>query len=191
MKKIKLSFIAVIIAVATFGQTKTWSLDKAHSKLGFSVTHLLVSDVDGNFKSFDARITTTQDDFLDAVVELTSDINSINTDNEQRDGHLKGADFFDAAKYGSFTFKSKSFTKIDNKKYKVAGDLTLHGITRPVDLEVTFGGTAVHPYTKKTVGGFKATGTLKRSDFGIGASTPGAVVSDEVAIYANAEFTKD
>jgi polyisoprenoid-binding protein YceI len=191
MKKITLSFVASLITIYTIAQTTTWSLDKAHSKLGFSVTHLLVSDVDGNFKSFDAKITTTKEDFSDATVELTSDINSIDTDNEQRDGHLKSADFFDAAKYGSLTFKSKSFKKIDSKKYNVTGDLTLHGVTKPAELEITLRGTTVHPYTKKTVGGFKATGTLKRSDFGIGASTPGSVVSDEVAIYANAEFTKD
>lgn len=189
MKKTVFVLITFTIATATFAQT--WSLDKAHAKLGFSVTHLLVSNVDGSFKSFDAKITSSKDDFSDAIIELTADINSIDTDNEQRDGHLKSPDFFDVAKYESLNFKSRNFKKIADKKYRLYGDLTLHGITKPVELDVTLGGTAVHPYSKKTIAGFKITGALKRSDFGIGASTPGAVVSDEVIINTNAEFIRE
>lgn len=191
MKKIVVVLIALASATATMAQAQTWTLDKAHSKLGFSVTHLLVSDVEGSFNSLDAKIVSSKEDFSDAVIELTADVNSIDTDNEQRDGHLKSADFFDAAKYGSLSFKSKSFRKTGDKKYTLAGDLTLHGVTKSVELEVTFRGTAVHPYTKKTVGGFKVTGTLKRTDFGVGTATPGAIVSDEIVISANTEFTKD
>jgi polyisoprenoid-binding protein YceI len=169
---------------------QTWSLDKAHAKLGFSVKHLLISNVEGNFKSFDAKITSSKDDFSDAIIELTADINSIDTDNDQRDTHLKGADFFDAANHGTLSFKSRSFKKVADKKYKLTGDLTLHGITKPVELDVTFNGTVEHPYTKKTIAGFNVTGILKRSDFTIGGATPGAVVSDEVAINTNVEFIK-
>lgn len=189
MKKLVVMLTVLVAASTTFAQT--WSLDKSHAKLGFSVTHLLVSDVDGSFKNFDVKVTSSKEDFSDAVITLTADVNTINTDNEQRDGHLKGADFFDAAKYGTLSFKSKSFKKVGDKKYKLVGDLTLHGVTKQVELEVTLNGTAVHPYSKKTVAGFKISGTIKRSDFGIGGSTPGAIVSDEVVLASNIEITKD
>ena len=189
MKKTVLAIAFLLSAVIAFPQT--WSLDKGHAKLGFGVTHLLVSSVEGNFKAFDAKITSSKEDFSDAVIELSADINSIDTDNEQRDGHLKSPDFFDAAKYATLTFKSKSFKKVGDKKYKLVGDLTMHGVTKPVELEVVLNGTAVHPYTKKTIAGFKVTGTLKRSDFVLGSTTPAAVLSDEIAISTNAEFAKD
>lgn len=189
MKKLTLSFIAFVFAVSAFAQS--WSLDKAHSKLGFGVTHLMISTVEGSFKSFDAKITSSKEDFSDAVIELTADVNSINTDNDQRDGHLKGADFFDAEKFPTITFKSTSFKKKGKNTYTLVGNLTMHGVTKSVTLEATFTGTAVHPYTKKTIGAFKVTGTIKRSDFGVGTGTPSAVVSDEVTITANTEFAKD
>jgi len=190
MKK-NIAFVVVLLSLsvqAAFAQT--WSLDKAHAKLGFSVTHLMVSNVEGNFKSFDAKITSAQDDFSNAVIELSADINSIDTDDEKRDGHLKSPDFFDVAKFSTLTFKSTSFKKVADKKYKMEGDLTMHGVTRKVVLDVTLNGTAIHPYTKKTIAGFKVSGVIKRSDFAIGATVPGAVVSDEVEISTNAEFVK-
>lgn len=189
MKKTVLSVLFLMFAAVVFGQH--WSLDKSHAKLGFGITHMLVSDVEGSFKSFDAKITSSKEDFSDAVIELSADVNSIDTDNEQRDEHLRKPDFFDAAKYPSLTFKSKSFKKIADKKYKVTGDLTLHGVTKPVELEVVLRGTTVHPYNKKTVAGFKATGVIKRSDFAIASTMPAAMLSDEVAIVANAEFVKE
>src|SRR5687767_3259509 len=110
MKKIAFAIVFLLSGTVVFGQT--WSLDKAHAKLGFSVKHLLISNVEGNFKSFDAKITSSKDDFSDAIIELTADINSIDTDNDQRDTHLKGADFFDAANHGTLSFKSRSFKKV-------------------------------------------------------------------------------
>jgi polyisoprenoid-binding protein YceI len=189
MKRNVLVVVLLVLASSSFAQK--WTLDQAHSKLGFSITHLMVSSVDGNFKSFDASISSSKDDFSDASVELTADVNTIDTDNEKRDAHLKAADFFDASKFPTLTFKSSTFKKVADKKYKMTGNLTLHGVTKPVELDVTFNGTAVHPYTKKTIAGFKVTGTIKRSDFVVGSDTPGAVVSDEVAIEANAEFVKE
>jgi len=189
MKKISFSFLFLLSVITLSAQN--WSLDKAHAKLGFGVTHLLVSNVEGNFKSFDAKITSSKSDFSDAVVELSAEVNSINTDNDKRDTHLKSPDFFDAVKYPTLTFKGKSLKPVSGKKYKLAGDLTLHGVTRPVVLDVVYNGTIEHPYTKKPVAGFKVTGTIKRSDFGIGSSTPGGVVSDEVELNANAEFSKE
>jgi polyisoprenoid-binding protein YceI len=189
MKKNVLVLIALLVTGSTFAQT--WSLDKAHSKLGFSVTHLMISTVDGSFKSVDAKITSSKDDFSDAVIELTAEIASVDTDNEKRDEHLKTEDFFDAAKFPTITFKSKSFKKAGDKKYKLAGDLTLHGVTKAVDLVVVLGGVADHPYTKKKIAGFKISGVIKRSDFGIAPKTASSMVSDEVTIAAATEFTKD
>jgi polyisoprenoid-binding protein YceI len=189
MKKLNSLLIALFITASAFAQT--WTLDKVHSNLGFTVSHLVVSEVDGSFKSFDAKVTSSKEDFTDAVFEFTGDATSIFTNNDKRDEHLRSADFFDAAKYPTFTFKSKSVKKIDAKNYKVTGDFTFHGVTKPIELDVVFGGTAVHPYNKKTLAAFKVSGIVKRSDFGVGASTPSGVVGDEVTLSAKTEFFKD
>lgn len=186
MKKINLVAIALLVSFSTFAQK--WNVDKAHSKLGFTVTHLLISEVDGNFKTFTASITSAADDFSDAVFELSADVNSINTDNEMRDNDLKSPKFFDAAQFSSLSFKSKSFTKVADKKYKMSGDLTMHGVTKPVTLDVTLAGITEQRGKKKA--GFKITGTIKRSDFSVG-TIPVAVVSDEVEIRAVGEFGKE
>ena len=191
MRKINLLAIALVVTIAAFGQTQTWKSDKAHSKLGFSITHLLVSDVEGSFKSFDIKVTSSQADFSDAFIDLTSESNSINTENEQRDNHLKGADFFDVAKYPALTFKSKSFKKVEGKKYKLAGDLTMHGVTKPIELDVILNGTAINPMDKKSIAGFKISGIIKRSDFALGTKYPGAMLSDEVALTSNVELVKE
>ena len=191
MKKIGFVLVAGAAMLLSFKalDSTTWSLDKAHAKLGFSITHLMVSDVEGSFKSFDATITATKEDFSDAVVEMSADVASVNTDNEKRDEHLKSADFFDAAKFPKLTFKSKSFKK-EGAGYKITGDLTLHGVTKPVELTAT-ARTGTNPMSKKTITGFKVTGKIKSTDFGIGASMPAAMLSEEVTLDANAEFAKN
>ena len=192
MKKITL-FILVTLVTTLFAftvkQSSFWKLDNNHAKLGFTITHLLVSDVDGFFSKFDAKIISAKSDFSDAVVELTADASSINTDNEKRDTHLKSADFFDVAKYPTLSFKSTSFTSTGDGKYLVKGNLTMHGITKPIVLN-TIIRQGINPMTKGVVAGFKITGTIKRSDFNIG-SYPPAILSNEVEINANAEFSKN
>jgi polyisoprenoid-binding protein YceI len=189
-KKI-LTIVALTALLFSFKtiENATWSLDKAHAKLGFTITHLMVSDVEGWFKTFDATVTSSKDDFSDAVAEMTADASSINTDNEQRDKHLKSSDFFDVAKYPVITFKSKTFKKAGDKNYKVTGDLTMHGITKTVELDAVCR-TGKNPMSNQAVAGFKITGVIKRSDFGIGSSMTSAILSDEVSIVANAEFIK-
>jgi polyisoprenoid-binding protein YceI len=182
---------ALLIASAATTFAQTWSVDKAHSRLGFNVTHLSVAELGGTFNSIDAKITSAKPDFSDAVVELSADISSINTDNEQRDTHLKSADFFDAEKFPTLTFKSTSFKKVADKKYKVSGNLTLKGVTKPVVLDVVLGGTTTNPMSKKDVVGFKITGSIKRSDFGVAAGMPTAMLGDVVTLNAGTEFTKD
>lgn len=188
MKKITLTTAIVFAALTTFAQS--WMMDKAHSRLAFNVTHLMVSNVDGKFKSFDVSVTSSKDDFTDAVIEVTADINSINTDNDYRDNDLKSPNFFDEAQFPKLSFKSTSFTKVDAKNYKLKGNLTIHGVTKPVELDVVFNGTFQNPMNKKTVAGFRIKGTIKRKDFGVGTGTPNAVVSDEVEIDANVELNK-
>lgn len=151
----------------------------------------MLSEVDGNFKTFDTKIISAKPDLSDAVVELTADVNSINTDNDRRDGHLKSPDFFDAAKFETITFKSTSFKKVEGKNYKLAGNLTMHGVTKPVTLDAVLTGpvTMDSPRGKQDKAGLKISGTLKRSDFGVG-SVPTTVVSDEVEIKASGEFAR-
>lgn len=169
----------------------TWTVDQAHSKLNFTVTHMMVSDVEGTFKNFKATVTSSKDDFTDAVVDLSAEVASVNTGNDQRDGHLKSDAFFDAAKYPTLTFKSTSFKKVDAKNYKVSGNLTIHGVTKPITLDAVLRGQYNNQQTGKPVAGFKVTGTINRKDFGIGAGMGSAMVSDEVTLVANTEFAKN
>lgn len=182
----KITFVAaLLVSFASFAQT--WNVDKAHSKLGFTVTHLMISEVDGNFKTFDATIKSSKEDFSDAVFEVSADVNSLNTDNENRDKDLKGASGFDVEKHPKLTFKSTSISKIDAKKYKLTGDLTLKGVTKPVTLEMTLLGMGKNMRTQKPKAGFKITGTIKRTDFGVGGM-PAAVVGEDVELRAVGEF---
>lgn len=189
MKSIAFTVAAFVALSTTYAQT--WTADKAHAKVGFTVTHLMLTEVDGNFKTYDAKFTATKPDLSDAVIELTADVNSINTENERRDNHLKSPDYFDAAKYPTLTFKSKSLQKVDGKKYKLMGDLTMHGVTKPITMDAVLTGpvTMDSPRGKQEKAGLKLAGTLKRSDFGVGSSST-AVVSDEVEIKATGEFVK-
>lgn len=187
-KRTLLTLALLISSVSAFSQN--WKMDKAHSKLGFTVTHLLISEVDGNFKEFDVTINSAKEDLSDAVVELTADINSIDTDNERRDGDLKGDNWFNAATHPSMTFKSASIKKVADKKYSLVGNLTMHGVTKPITMDMTLLGTREHPRTKKPMAAIKVTGKIKRTDFGVGSDNT-ATVGDEVEIRGVGEFTKE
>lgn len=192
MKKLSLFVLAsasmFLTSLHTMAQSN-WDLDKGHARLGFSITHLMISDVEGSFKNFTASIKTPKADFTDAKVEMNADVATINTENESRDKHLVSSDYFDAAKFPKLTFVSQSFIKTGTNTYKVTGDLTMHGVTKTVVLNA-IAKTGINPMSKKNAAGFKITGTVKRSDFGISAKTPTAILGDEVEIMANAEFTQ-
>ena len=188
MKKITFLSALLLASVATFAQT-TWTVDKAHSKVGFTITHMMLSDVDGNFKTFDAKFTSNKPDLSDASFDFTADVNSVSTDNERRDGHLKTPDFFDAANNPTIAFKSTKFTNVAGKKYKLEGNLTMHGVTKPVILDVTLNGPIENPQNKKMKAGIVATGTLKRTEFGV-SKMPAAMVSEEVTLNVKGEFEK-
>jgi polyisoprenoid-binding protein YceI len=190
MKKITvLAAAAVLFFSFKVAESTTWTVDKVHSRFGFSITHLGVNESEGNFKAYECTITTSKEDFSDAKLEMTADINSINTDNEKRDGHLKSEEFFDAAKFGTLSFKSKSFKPAGDKKFKITGELTMHGVTKEVELDA-FVRSGMNPMSKKPVTGFRITGTIKRSDFNIGSKYPAPMLSDEVQLVANGEFDK-
>jgi polyisoprenoid-binding protein YceI len=190
MKKIlTLAAAALFMQTAVFAQS-TWKADKAHSHVKFTITHLAVSDVDGTFKDFDASIVAAKPDFSDAKYTFTANTASVNTDNDNRDGHLKSADFFDVAKFPTLTFESTSVKAAGTNKYKVTGNLTLHGVTKPVTLDVVYRGTITNPMTKSPDAGFKISGTIKRSDFGFGSKYGSPMLSDEVELNASGEFLK-
>ncbi|MEI6062337.1 MAG: YceI family protein [Bacteroidota bacterium] len=194
MKKITL-IATIVLAVTFFSFTvvtnTVWSYDNAHAKVGFSVTHMMVSDVEGSFKKATATLTSSNADFTDAIVEMSAEAGSIYTDNDMRDNDLKSASYFDAEKFPSVTFKSTSFKKAKAANtYTVKGNLTMHGITKQVTL-VAIARLGVNPMSKKNIAGFKISGKVNRLDFGIGSGTPSAIISNEVIIDANAEFIKN
>lgn len=193
MKTIKITLMLAVVALFSFTVVEqfSYSVDNAHSRLGFTIKHMGISDLNGNFGKFETKITTSKADFSDAVVELSADVNTINTGNEMRDGHLKGADFFDTEKFPTLTFKSTTFKLVKGKNYKIEGDLTMHGVTKKVTLNAIHYGNVENPQNKKTVAGFKVTGVVKRSDFGVGAGFPAPGLSDEVNLIADLELGKN
>lgn len=190
MKKTVLVLSFIMASFASFGQ---WAIDKGHSKFTFIAEHHGLSEVDGYFKKFDGKITASKDDLSDAVFEITIESASINTDLDMRDNHLKSEDMFNVEKFPTLTFKSTSLSKIGGNKYKMVGDLTIKGVTKPVTLDVTMNGPAAHPnpQNKKLQLGIKATTTIKRSDFGIGGKLATVMVGDEISIRATGEFQKN
>lgn len=190
MKKLFSLLIVAFLSASLFAQTK-WNADPMHSKLTFSVTHMGISDVDGLFNKFQASATTNKADFSDAVFELSVEVPSINTQVEMRDNHLKSADFFEVETYPSMTFKSTSITKVSKDKYKLTGNLTLRGITKPVTMDLWYRGTNVDAKTNKSTSGFQLTGIIKRSDFNVGPKFPAPILSDEVKIKADGEFISE
>lgn len=170
----------------------TYKIDAAHSDIVFKIKHLAISTVTGSFKTFDATLEADKEDFSDAKVSFEADIDSISTNNEQRDEHLKSADFFDAAQFPKLIFTSTNVT-VDGSELSVTGDLTLHGVTKPVTLTVEYNGAAVDGYGQSKVG-FEAKGKISRKEFGLTfnavTETGSIVLSDEVKLVADVQFIK-
>jgi polyisoprenoid-binding protein YceI len=187
MKKLILLAAAVLFQTAVFAQT-TWKVDKAHARFQFTVTHMSVSDVEGNFKDFDATITSSKSDFSDAKFDFTANAASINTGNDMRDGDLKSDHFFNVAVDPTVNFTSTKIVKTTPNHYKLTGNLTMHGITKLVTFDLWYRGTIVNPMSKANDAGFQLTGTVTRTEFNLGSMYPNAILSDDVAIKADAEF---
>jgi len=171
-----------------------WTIDPAHSEIQFKVRHLMITTVTGHFKSFNLEVETENEDFTTAKkIEFTADIDSITTDNEQRDTHLKSADFFKADEHGKLRYSGKKYEKGADGDYILTGDLTIRGITKPVTVHVDFGGIIVDPYGQ-TKAGFTVEGKISRKDFGLtwNAVTEAGqvVVSDDVRIHCEIQLIK-
>jgi polyisoprenoid-binding protein YceI len=171
-----------------------WTIDPTHSEVQFKVKHLMISSVTGTFSTYEGKIETTNDeDFAGASINFSADIHSISTGQEQRDGHLKSGDFFDAENFPKLSFASTSMVKKDEDSYTLEGNLTLKGITKPLTLKVEFGGI-MGDFYGNTKAGFDISGKINRQDFGLTWSTVteagGIVVSDEVKLVFNIQVAK-
>ncbi len=170
-----------------------WKIDPVHSEINFKVKHLVVSTVRGHFNNFEASIEADKDDFSDAKIKFEAETKSINTQNEQRDAHLKSADFFDAEKHPKMTFTSTSIKKISDYELQVKGNLTIRGITKEITLDVIYNGM-VAGFGGMEVAGFEIRGKLNRFDYGLQwnalTEAGGIVVGNEVKIEILTEFHK-
>jgi polyisoprenoid-binding protein YceI len=170
-----------------------WKIDPAHSEVTFKVKHMVVSTVSGHFGQFDASIESDKDDFSDAKISFEADIASINTKNEQRDGHLKSPDFFDASSHPKMSFSGTDVKKVSDYELLVTGLLTMRGVSKEITLDVMYNGT-VAGFGGAQVAGFEIRTKLNRFDFGLQwnalTEVGGVVVSNEVRIEILAEFNK-
>jgi polyisoprenoid-binding protein YceI len=186
--------IALIVALPVLANADTWQIDPAHTNVEFSVQHMMISNVKGQFQKTSGTITVNGKDPTSAKIDATIDASSIETRVEQRDMHLKSPEFLDVAKYPTITFKSTKVEAAGSGKWKVTGDLTLHGVTKPVVLEVESSGTPIHDPMGNTRAGASATANIKRSDFGLTYNkvleSGGVMVGDEVAISIDVEAIK-
>ena len=189
MKKVifKVSAAFILLSFAMLEES-TWSTDAAHSRLGFTINHMGISDINGEFKKFDVKVNQHGVDFTDAIIEMSAEVNSINTGIDMRDDHLKTPDFFSAEKFPVITFKSTSVKKSKANSYTVTGNLTMHGFTKSVSFVATHNGTAKNQ-AGNDLAGLKMTGSIKRSDFKIGDASP--MLSDEVKLIADIEVAKN
>lgn len=186
-----LSALMLFIVSGTVAQTK-WNVDKLHSNVKFSVTHMVVSEVEGSFRVFDGSLVASKADLSDAQINFSVDVASVNTDNEMRDGHLKKDDFFNAEKYPKMTFVSKSMKPLGGNKYALTGDLTIRDVTKPITFDVTYGGQIKVGNGAKA--GFKAKATIDRLVYGLNWSkvleTGGLAVGKDVEITVLVEMDK-
>ena len=175
------------------GKKTKWVIDPAHTEVHFRVKHLVISTVTGSFEKFEGTVLTEGDNFENAAAEFSADVDSINTNQPDREAHLKSPDFFDAANHPKITFKSKSITKKSEDEYIIKGDITIRGTTKEITLNVEHGGI-VKDHTGATRAGFEITGKLLRKEFGLMwdalTETGGVIVSNEVKLLINAELVK-
>jgi polyisoprenoid-binding protein YceI len=173
--------------------TTKWVLDPTHSELGFKIKHLMITNVSGAFTAFNIEVETKNEDFSTARIELTADMASISTNNEQRDAHLRNSDFFETDKYPQLAFRSAKVEKLDSETFNVYGDLTMKGVTKPVKLKVEFSGLAKDPWGNEKAG-FVVTGKINRSDWGINFNgvleTGGLMLGEEVKLSAEIQLVK-
>ncbi|MGE0566647.1 MAG: YceI family protein [Bacteroidia bacterium] len=186
---------AMLLALNISGQTK-WSIDNSHTKIGFSVAHLMVSETEGKFNKYEGEVVSNADlDFTNAKIDFKVDVNSVDTDDDQRDGHLKSADFFDAEKHPQMVFKAKSMkpTKVKTN-YDLVGDLTIKGITKEVKLTAVGASKLMKDPWGNTKYGFKVVGKINRKDFNLtwnkALESGGLLVGEDVNLNITLELKK-
>lgn len=173
--------------------TTKWSLDPTHSEIGFKIKHLMISNVSGNFNSFDVEVETNGDNFTNAIITANIDVASINTNNEQRDAHLRAADFFESEKYPYIIFKSTNIEQIDDDTFTVYGELTIKETVKPVRLSVEYSGIAKDPWGNVKAG-FSLTSKLNRKDWGINYNAVleagGLMLGEELKLVSEIQLVK-
>lgn len=173
--------------------TKLWKIDPSHSEVQFKIKHLVISTVTGNFTDFSGSLKSNNGTFEDAEASFEADINSISTNDEDRDAHLKSDDFFNAEEYPKLTFEATDFEKTGDDEYKVTGDMTIRDTTKKVTLDAVHGGTVEDPYGN-TKAGFEVTGSINRKEFGLTWSAVteagNVVVGDEVKLQLNLQLVQ-
>lgn len=171
-----------------------WNIDKVHSEIGFTVRHMMISNVRGKFNDFNAQIEIDPEDLTDGSIEFTIDASSIDTNQTGRDEHLRSADFFDVENHPNLTFKATDIKKKSDNNYDMTGDFTIIGKTKPVTFDITFEGQAKDPMSGESVAGFTGSTTINREDFGLtwntALETGGVVVSDKVKINIELQLRK-
>jgi polyisoprenoid-binding protein YceI len=180
-------------ATSAVARTHTWHFDTSHTEAGFAVRHLMISTVKGHFHGVTGSVTTEDDDFTTAKVDLTIDATTVNTRDIARDAHLRSADFFDVERFPALTFKSRTVKRSGKDRYTVTGELSIRGVTREVSLDVDAHGLVKDPWGNEKAG-FSATGQINRKDFGLvwnmALETGGVLVGDDVKLHLDVELTR-
>jgi polyisoprenoid-binding protein YceI len=194
MRKSFLLFAFALFGFSNLQSQSIWEIDPVHSKVNFSVSHLVISEVDGSFKVFKGSIESASDDFNNAQISFEIDATSINTDNEKRDRHLNSEDFFYSEKYPRLKFVSTNFSRVEDNKYLLEGELTMRGVTKKVTLDVLYGGIIDNDGYGNTKAGFIVSGNLNRMDYGIAWNAKTEhdtwIVGEDVNIQVKLEFVK-
>ncbi len=190
-KYIPLIFAAFILAYSP-AQSSGWSMDKMHSGITFSIQHMVIAEVTGKFKEFNVTLSTAKEDFTDATIDATLDVNSLDTGNERRDAHIRTDDFFNAEKFPTIKFRSTSFEKVNDRSYKIKGLLTIRDTTKEVTIDASLNGVIASGSGSRS--GWKATLAINRFDYGLkwnkAVETGGLVAGETVNITFNMEFVK-
>ncbi len=194
MKRLAVVVLSLVVGLASLtAQQSSWKFDKSHSGLTFSIPHMVISEVTGNFNDFDIVFSAAKDDFSDASVEATIKVVSIDTDSERRDNHLRSDDFFNAEKFPEIKFKNSSFEKVGGNKYKITGDLTIRDVTSKATLDAVYNGS-IKGMGGSTVISWKVTFSINRFDYGLKwnrtIESGGLVAGDIVTITLNLELVK-
>jgi polyisoprenoid-binding protein YceI len=193
MLKRMVTVLVIVLAATLVSQAETWNLDNANSSIGFSVKHMVIATVRGQFENFEGKVNFDGKSLEKGSAEITIDVKSIDTNNDRRDNHLRSSDFFEADKFPTISFNSTKITQTGENEFQMTGGLTMKGITKPVTLDCIFNGTVTDPRGNERAG-FEATGTIKRHDFNIAWDNKlqdgSFIAGEEIKLDIHAELVK-